>query len=99
MIFQSNATDSEPSSHVRQLIFHTCQANQWQGGEGTALRMRWGGPACSQNTKNPSLGCRVAGEAALAAVGTKRVGQNGQQETEWGEDPWGGWVLLERGEK
>lgn len=63
------------------------------------LRLRWGGPACSQNTKNPSLGCRVAGEAALAAVGTKRVGQNGQQEPEWGEDPWGGWVLLERGEK
>lgn len=74
MIFQSNATDSEPSSHVRQLIFHTCQANQWQGGEGMALMLLWGGPACSQNTKNAPLGCGVAGEAALAAVGTKRVG-------------------------
>lgn len=38
MIFQSNATDSEPSSHVRQLIFHTCQANQQWGEEGLALR-------------------------------------------------------------
>lgn len=91
MIFQSNATDSEPSSHARQLIFHTCQANQWQGGEGMALMLLWGGPACPWNTKNPSLGCGVVAEAALAAVGTKRVGQNGQREIEWGEDPWKGW--------
>lgn len=66
MIFQSNATDSEPSSHVRQLIFHTCQANQWQGGEGVALMLPWGGPACSQSTKNPPL---AAVGAELAKMG------------------------------
>lgn len=51
MIFQSNATDSEPSSHVRQLVFHTCQANQRRGEEGMASRRGCcaggGGTACN----------------------------------------------------
>lgn len=85
MIFQSNATDSEPSSHVRQLIFHTCQANQWQGGEGVALMLPWRGPACSQSTKNPSL---AAAGAELAKMGN-RTGRGSVE----------GGVLLERAEK